>query len=427
MMTQAAATKLGKAEKAIRESEERFKLLFEKSTDPAFLLEDDRFIDCNEAALKLMYCSAKEQLTGLHPFSISPERQPDGSMSTEKSRELIDAAVHDGPVRFEWKHRTFGGVDLWVDVSLTAIPLHGKQIIHTIWRDITEKKEMEEKLKTETQRFLTLVENAPFGTVLVDKKGNYTYMNTKFKELFGYDFQEVPDENVWFAKAYPDPEYRSHVIATWQNGVDRFMQDPSLKEGERWTFTVTCRDNQQKVVHVIPVQLPTGEYLKTYEDITEQKRAEDALKSREAELAVKSINLEQMNAALKVLLNEREKDRIELEEKIVTNVNKLVCPYIDKLKECRLDPRYMTYVDIIQTNLNDIVSPFLQKLGLKCANLTPTEIRIADLVRSGKTTKEIGEALQMTSGTVSFYRNNIRKKLGLNNEKTNLASYLLSL
>jgi len=411
----------------VNESQERFKVLFEKSTDPTFLIDGDRFVDCNEAALRLLHCPAKEQLAGLQPSTISPEKQPDGRMSSEKVRELIRAAAQEGSVRFEWKHRTFGGADFWVDVSLATIPVQGKQIIYAIWRDITEKKKMEEKLEIEMQRFMTIIENAPFGMVLLDAAGNHLYMNAKFKELFGYDLRDVPNEDAWFEKAYTVPEYRSRVIATWWNEIDKLMKDPSLKEGRRWTFTVTCRDGQQKVVQVTPVQLPTGECLKAYHDITQQKEAEEELRSREAELALKSTNLQDVNTALRVLLNERENDRIRLEEKIVSNVDKLVLPYVDDLKKSQLDPSQMTYVDTIETNLKNIVSPFLQELGLRCVDLTPMETRIADLVRSGKTTKEIGQLLQMSVGAINFHRNNIRKKLGLNNRKINLTSYLSSL
>ena len=191
-------------------------------------------------------------------------------------------------------------------------------------------------------------------------------------------------------------------------------------------FTIHCKDGTKKTVNFISSLLISGDCLITCEDITEQKKAEEALRRSEGELEMKSANLEEMNAALKVLLNEREKDRVELEEKIVTNINKLVFPYIERLKKSRLDPQYMTHIDIIATNLNDIVSPFLQKLGLRSVHLTPTEMRIANLIKNGKTTKEIGEALQMTTGAINFHRNNIRKKLGLNNEKINLMSYLLS-
>ncbi len=411
----------------MNESEEGFKILFERSVDPAFLLDGDTctYIDCNEAALKFLRCPAKEQLTGLHPVKISPEKQPDGRMSSERIQELIDTALSEGAIRFDWNHNTFDGRDVWVDVSFTAIPLRGKQIIYTLWRNIREQKIMEERLALEMQRFLAVIENAPSGIVLLDEKRNCTYMNAKFQELFGYDLRDLPDESTWFTKAYPDPEYRSRVIEAWQRDIDGF--NVSLKEGERWTFTATCKDGREKTVHIIHVQLPTGEYLKAYQDITEQKKAEELLKNREEELAIKSANLQDMNAALRVLLNQRENDKSELEAKIVRNVNKLVMPYVDELRQCRLDPSHTAYVDVIEANLKHIISPFMEKLSLRSADLTPRDIRIADLIKSGKTTKEISQLLQMSPAAVNFHRNNIRRKLGINNRKVNLAAYLSSL
>ena len=411
----------------MNESEQRLKLLFERSIDPAFLLDGDTctYIDCNEAALKFLRCPAKEQLTGLHPVTISPERQPDGSMSSERMRELIDSVLQEGAIRFEWNHNTFDGKDVWVDISLTVIPFRGRQIIYTLWRNITEQKKMEEKLAAEMQRFLTVIENTPFGIVLLDEKRNCTYMNAKFQELFGYDLRDLPDESAWFAKAYPDSEYRSRVIAAWRKDISGF--NIALKEGERWTFTVTCKDGREKTVHIIHVQLPTGEYLKAYQDITEQRKMEALLKNREAELEIKSANLQDMNVALKVLLNQRENDKAELAAKIVRNVNKLVMPYVDELRQCRLDPSHTAYVDVIEANLKHIISPFMEKLGLRSADLTPRAIRIADLIKSGKTTKEISQLLQMSPAAVNFHRNNIRRKLGINNRKVNLAAYLSSL
>ena len=145
------------------------------------------------------------------------------------------------------------------------------------------------------------------------------------------------------------------------------------------------------------------------------------------ELETKTINLEEANTALKILLKKRDEDKAEFEEKVLSNVKELVVPYIEKLKKSELDEIQETYLSILESNLNDIISPFLRKLSYKYLNLTPTEIQIANLVKQGKTTKEMAELLGSTKWTIDFHRNNLRKKLGLRNMKANLRSYLLSL
>ena len=109
------------------------------------------------------------------------------------------------------------------------------------------------------------------------------------------------------------------------------------------------------------------------------------------------------------------------------NVKELVVPYLKKLRKSGLNDRQRTLTDILDSNLNGIISPFLFTLSAKYASLTPKEIRVANLVRDGKTTKEIARLLISSTDTIDFHRKNIRKKLGLQNTKSNLRSYLLSL
>jgi DNA-binding CsgD family transcriptional regulator len=164
-----------------------------------------------------------------------------------------------------------------------------------------------------------------------------------------------------------------------------------------------------------------------HENVTPLKLAEEMIRKRERELALKTRNLEEVNTALRVLVEQREKDKRELEERVVSNVRQLVTRYIDKMKETHLNEHQRTLLGIIESHLKDVISPFLQKASALNIQLTPGEIHVATLVREGLTTKEIAGTLQISAHAVDFHRKNIRSKLGLNRKKSNLRSYLISL
>lgn len=161
-------------------------------------------------------------------------------------------------------------------------------------------------------------------------------------------------------------------------------------------------------------------------DITERRQAEKELKERKKELETQTIDLEEMNTALRVLLKRREEDKTVLEEKVLFSVKDLIFPYLEKLKNSDPDHRQKTYLDIMESNLNDIVSPFMALRSYKFQSLTPTEVQVANLVKQGRSTKEIAEILNLAISTINSHRDSIRRKLGINNKKINLRTHLLS-
>jgi PAS domain S-box-containing protein len=140
--------------------------------------------------------------------------------------------------------------------------------------------EQQEEVSKYTRQLQTLSENAPFGMVMIAKDGTFEYINPRFRELFGYDLDDIPNGKIWFRKAYPDPTYRHHVISTWIDDLKGF------KSGDKSprTFTVTCKDGTEKIINFIPVQLETGENVMACEDITRLKRAEEAKASLQEQL-----------------------------------------------------------------------------------------------------------------------------------------------
>jgi PAS domain S-box-containing protein len=153
----------------------------------------------------------------------------------------------------------------------------------------------------------------------------------------------------------------------------------------------------------------------------------DRLESRIRELDEAVKNEEETNRALKALLEKKERDQKETQESILLNVNKLILPYIEKIKMTELDEFQKTYLSIIETNLKDIVSPFSRKMSFKELNLTPKELQVANLTKRGISSKMIAQIMNISPRTVDTYRKNIRKKVGLDRKRINLRSYLLSL
>ncbi len=165
----------------------------------------------------------------------------------------------------------------------------------------------------------------------------------------------------------------------------------------------------------------------THEEITSLIAFQEELRAKEEELRRKAEELEETNIALKVLLDHRNRDRQELENRFLANIRELVLPSLDKLKTARLGQREKTIVGIIEEHLHDIASPFLNRLATLHLLLTPQEVEVALLVRQGKSSQEIADVLNIAVSTVSFHRKQLRKKLELESRDQNLRTYLLAL
>jgi DNA-binding CsgD family transcriptional regulator len=155
-------------------------------------------------------------------------------------------------------------------------------------------------------------------------------------------------------------------------------------------------------------------------DITEQKRLLRELEVREQELQRKSRYLEEANVALKVLLERRERDKSDLQDDVIVNVQQLVLPYVARLRKTRLTPEQVAFLDVLEANLSAIISPFVRNATARGRNLTPREIEIAKLIRQGRKTKQIAELLNLSPRSIDFHRANLRKKIGVQTTRANL-------
>ena len=249
--------------------------------DPVLILDKDfRILNVNEATL-LFFDKPEKEILGqtcyrlMHNTDTPPAICPTEKIKVTKRREEAELYLPDK--------------DIWVHV--TADPLFDTEgnieiIIHMI-RDITERlsaeqagKQAEETLLNEKQKFLTLLENAPFGMIMISQNGTITYTNQKFREIFGYEPKDIPDGSTWFRKAYPDAAYRHEVISAWKDD----LEEGRVGEQRPRVFTATCKDGSKKIVNFIPVLLATGDNLMACEDITERLSAEQAGKQAEEAL-----------------------------------------------------------------------------------------------------------------------------------------------
>lgn len=153
-------------------------------------------------------------------------------------------------------------------------------------------------------------------------------------------------------------------------------------------------------------------------DITELKLTQEKLEA-------KTVRLEEINTTLNILIEKMKESSKNLEETMFSNIRTFVLPHVENLKKMRLNDVQVAYVDLIQSNLNKLASPLIH--DMRQFNLTPMEIQVANLIKDGRTTKDIANLLHTSKVAIDNHRYNIRKKLGINNKKENLRSFFLSI
>ncbi|MBW2468013.1 MAG: PAS domain S-box protein, partial [Deltaproteobacteria bacterium] len=337
-----------------------------------------------------------------------------------------------------------------------------KLCTQAIVQDVTRLKEIEKMLRNSRERFLSLVETTSDWIWEVDRTGVYIFSNQKVKDILGYDRHEIlgrkpfdfmpPDEARKAVKAFRkfsksrqafsgleniNLHKDGHEVVLETNGVPIFGESGEYLGYRGIDRDITKRKLAEQVLEQINAELESRVEARTAalikanrqleEEVGERKMAEKALKKREKELKKKTEQLQELNSALKVLLMKKEEDRIDLEGKMVSNVRELVFPYLAKLNNGKLPDNEKAVVNIIESNLKDMMSPFARSLTSKYLGLTPTEIQVANLIKQGKTTKDIAKLNHLSPRTIEFHRDNIRTKLGIKNKKVNLRTYLLSL
>jgi PAS domain S-box-containing protein len=458
-----------RSEEGLRESEERHRLLLEVSPDPIVIYDMEGKATYVNPAFSETFGWSRKELLGKRIDFVPEENWPE-------TRAAIKRMIQGEKIQlFETKRLTkdnrkldiqlssslfqgidgkpYGNIVILRDITLqkqaeeTIRKSHDEleqrvkertaQLVSTtekLQQEIKEHQRSEEALRKSRERFRSLTEVTSDWIWEVDKNGFYTYSSPKVFDILGYRAEEIVGKSPFDLMPSPEADQVFKIfndIRASQKSFDCLENTNLHKNGHSVileTSGVPIFDTNGKF---------TG-YRGIDRDITQRKRIQEELqkahdelenrvKERTRELEAQKSNIEEANIALQVLLDKRHEDKKEMEDNVLMNVKEMMIPYFKKIRKTKLNVHQKTILSILESYLNEIVSPFTRKISRTYLNLTPVEIEVANLIRFGSNSKEIADIMGLSPRTIYNHRKNIRKKLGIENKKTDLRSYLLSI
>ncbi|MBN1254210.1 MAG: PAS domain S-box protein [Deltaproteobacteria bacterium] len=251
---------------ALRESEEELEAIFNDVRDGIVVLDlTGKIIKINKRITERTEYTEKD-LVGKR-FAVLKMLTPQSIAKMIASFPKTIAGRQGTPYEVEGYSKT--GKKMIGEIYGALLRKRGKVTgVVAVMRDITERKQTEELLKTERETFYSTLQESPNGVALIDKDGRYLYINPQFTIITGYTLQDVPTGRDWFHKAYPEPEYRRQIITMWKKDFDRKAIDRIL--------SVTCNDGEVRAIEFKGTVLKDDRAIVILTDITERKRAEEA-------------------------------------------------------------------------------------------------------------------------------------------------------
>ena len=403
-------------------------LFMERSLAGNYVIQDKKIKYINPAASEYSGYEAKELLNKnadciIHPDDIKSVKSNVLAMLKKQrtSSQEFRIVKKDGEIR-------------WIREIVSSISYQGRRAILGNVVDITEQKLAEEALQESRRRLGDLIEFLPDATFAIDLEGRLIAWNRSAEELTDIKAQHILGKRNY---EYARPFWKNrrpmtldlilHANKKYGGTYNVFNRERNLAIVETYVPGITIKgENAYLWGKAGPLYDSKGNIIGSIEvirDITQHKLAKESILKREQQLQLKSQELEELNTALKVLLDQRENDKEDLEERLMMTVEELVFPYINELKKRQLDDSCKSYVNILEKNLQNILSPFASKISSKYLKLTNREIRIAGLINEGWSSKEIADLLKVSPSSVNIYRYRIRKKLGLKKDE-NLRTFL---
>ncbi len=245
---------------------------YEQANDAIFIIQQNRFVDCNHSAVKMFEYKSKRKILLSHPSQISPPIQPDGNNSFQKAEEMMELCIQNGQHRFDWLYKKHTGEHFWVEVVLTFLKIENKEYIHAACRDIQERKHLElthAKRDNEITHYMLQNEQLKFvidNFMIVsktDEKGIITFANQAFCDISGYSLQELIGSNHNIIR---HPDMPTTVFKElWQQ----------ISNGKTWHGTIkNKKKNGQEyfvkttIIPIFDINEQIIEYVSIREDIT---------------------------------------------------------------------------------------------------------------------------------------------------------------
>ncbi len=399
-----------------------FEIIVDKMAEGVNLVRaDDLQIVYTNNKFNEMFGYDPGELSGRHVAILNFEDNE--ANANDIAGDIKDEIKNKNELTLETKNVKKDGTPFICNVHISAFnhPEYGKVWI-SIHENITERKLSDKILRSSHERFLSVMDNLDVSIYVAD----------------------MTTHEILFINNHLESHFEKKLIGTtcWkslqqnQGGPCNFCTNNKLLTNEGLPSSPYIWEHYNPVVDKWYELRDQAIYwtdgnlvrLEIAIDITDRKLEENNQKIKnkhlEARIKERTAELEDMNAALKVLLKKRDEDKSEIEAKIVSNIEVLILPFLNKLKTGLNKPNQQTLMDIIEANLEEIITPFTKNLSTPLNDLTPAEIKVAAFIKQGLSNKEIAEALNNSVRTVTNHRDHIRRKLGIKNKKINLSSFL---
>ncbi len=259
-------------EEKLKESERKYRALFENSADAIFILSGDIFLDCNLSALNMFNCERKD-IIGKPPYEFSPQFQPDGVSSRKKAIEYINRAYRGEELRFEWRHQTLDGREFDCEVTLNKIIYGKKSFLLAIVHEISKLKQA----FNEIQKMAKALDSIGEAVSITDISNKFIYVNKAFEKIYGYSFEEIKGKTPYIIR--PKDLYEVNI--------DREIFDSLAKNqlwrGELWNID---KFGRKFFIHLTVNSLTDSQgntigYVGVAVDLTERLQMEHDLRDRE--------------------------------------------------------------------------------------------------------------------------------------------------